>query len=722
MNPAAYYLSSLETNIPYVPTAIEMGNGQTWDSRNLNTSTYSDGTLIPKINSNSLWIILNTGACRFYNNDSTNGSIYGRLYNYWAVNGIYDYASLFDPLLRKDIAPAGWRVATIADWQSLSDYATALIPIGSVGSKLKEVGTSHWQPTNNGATDVVGFKALPGGFVSNVSGAFSSKNTAGYFWPLEPGSDYSLSLAYNSTALTFRTDGSGNRGYSVRLIKKDLVIPGFTTTLGTALAKSVPTGGYIPTSYTETPTEIGIVFGTSINPNIIAQSGNKRIYEPTGLGTYSINLTGLSSDTTYHIRAYAKIISGTAYADNVTFTTRNGIATLTTNTVTDITGTTATCGGNITDDGGDTITAIGVCWNTTGSPTISNSKTTNGSGTGAFTSNMTSLSPDQIYYVRAYSTNSITTSYGNEVNFTTLVVPITPILDLYPTNVHHAYSLRQLRTLYTGACLRVRRTTITPATSTTFDVGFDSVTGVVSFNSPLTNRVGDASAATTLGQFAEGTVDGLTAQPIYVVTWYDQSTNISTKNPTQTLESRQPRLVNVVGGVATLEKSGGKVAVRFIRASNTNLFRVDTTANINNMSSYFVGAYVVSSALGGAGYSLGNATNRFYFPNTSGANVYAAYGATVTAITLQTGFNLNRHLYELISPTVGSTTLLQGWENGVAKGIFGIVSASTAQIVIGNVGGGALYYDGFVQEVIGYQSNLNRIEKETNINSYWKIY
>ncbi len=94
-------------------------------------------------------------------------------------------------------------------------------------------------------------------------------------------------------------------------------------------------------------------------------------------------------------------------------------ATVTTTAVTDITQTSAVSGGDVTSDGGTTVTAKGVCWNTTGSPTISDSHTTNGSGTGAFASNLTGLSAGTIYYVRAYATNAIGTSYGNEQTFST---------------------------------------------------------------------------------------------------------------------------------------------------------------------------------------------------------------------------------------------------------------------------------------------------------------
>lgn len=712
MNPAIYYLSSLEVDVPYVPTPIEMPDGKTWDQKNLNTSRYSDGTLIPRITTGAAWAALTTGGCRFYGNDSTNAALFGRLYNWYAVNGIDGSGTT------KDIAPEGWRVAKLSDWQGLASFygTNGANSNTTAGGYLKEPGTIYWQPSNSILTPPSGFNARGGGFASGTSGVFDGIYTAGYWWPFGEVNSQHITMVYNTTTLGYGNAAIPNRGYSVRLIKKDIIISGFTTTLGTALAKSVPTGGDIPT-YTEIPTEVGIAWGTSIYPNIVAN--NKIQYTlPYSLGPYSIDLPGLSPNTTYHIRAYAKISSGTAYAEDVVFTTRDGIPLLTTDTASSITASTATCGGNITDDGGDTITARGVCWNITGSPTIANSKTIDGGGAGSFTSNMTSLSPDQTYYVRAYATNSVTTSYGNEISFTTVAVPITPILDLYPTSVHHAYSLRKLRTAYTGACIKVRRTTTTPATSTTFDVGFDSVTGVVSFNSPLTNRVGTASAATTLGQFAEGTVDGLTAQPIYVVTWYDQSTNTSTKNPTQATPGNQPRLIDVVGGVATLEKSGGKVAVRFIRTSNTRLTIADTTANISNMSSYFVGAFLTTGTTQNV-YAL-SVTNRFYLPAIVVGAIYAGYAGDASSILLNT-LTLDRKLYELLAPAPGSVSTIGAWSNGISKGTNALSSGAISNIWLGHANN-LNSYDGYIQEVIGWQSNANRLEKETNINSYWKVF
>jgi uncharacterized protein (TIGR02145 family) len=107
--------------------------------------------------------------------------------------------------------------------------------------------------------------------------------------------------------------------------------------------------------------------------------------------------------------------------DSITYTIPNpgSLATLTTLPIGNITDIAATTGGNITNDGGTPVTQRGVVWSTSPNPTTSNNSTTNGSGTGSFTSNLTSLTASTTYYVRAYATNSAGTAYGNELSFTT---------------------------------------------------------------------------------------------------------------------------------------------------------------------------------------------------------------------------------------------------------------------------------------------------------------
>jgi uncharacterized protein (TIGR02145 family) len=107
--------------------------------------------------------------------------------------------------------------------------------------------------------------------------------------------------------------------------------------------------------------------------------------------------------------------------DSITYTISNpgSLATITTTTVTNITGTTAVSGGNITNNGGTAVTQRGIVWSTSPSPTTANNSTNDGSGTGNFTSNLTGLTANTTYYVRAYAVNSAGTAYGNQISFTT---------------------------------------------------------------------------------------------------------------------------------------------------------------------------------------------------------------------------------------------------------------------------------------------------------------
>jgi plastocyanin len=107
------------------------------------------------------------------------------------------------------------------------------------------------------------------------------------------------------------------------------------------------------------------------------------------------------------------------FISNCTETEIATLPVLTTTAATNITSTSATSGGNISSDGNASVTARGVCWRTSSNPTVADSKTSNGTGTGQFISNITGLTENTTYFVRAYSSNSAGTAYGNEISFTT---------------------------------------------------------------------------------------------------------------------------------------------------------------------------------------------------------------------------------------------------------------------------------------------------------------
>jgi hypothetical protein len=137
-------------------------------------------------------------------------------------------------------------------------------------------------------------------------------------------------------------------------------------------------------------------------------------------GAITGSLTGLLPGTTYHIRAYATNAYQTVYGADSTFTTIASAPVVTTAKITDIGTIDATGGGTVLGSGGAAVTARGVCWSTSANPTTSNSYTSDGTGTGTFTSSLTGLTNGTTYHVRAYATNSIGTSYGGDSTFTTL--------------------------------------------------------------------------------------------------------------------------------------------------------------------------------------------------------------------------------------------------------------------------------------------------------------
>lgn len=191
-----------------------------------------------------------------------------------------------------------------------------------------------------------------------------------------------------------------------------------TTAQVTNIAQTTATGGgNVTDDGGSSVTERGVCWSTSHNPTTSSSHANSG----TGTGLFTVNMTGLTENTTYYVRAYATNSTETAYGNEVNFTTSQNVTmpTVTTSQVTNITQTTATGGGNVTSDGNATVTARGICWSTSHNPTTSNSHTTNGTGTGSFTSSMTGLTANTTYYVRAYATNSTGTAYGSEVSFTT---------------------------------------------------------------------------------------------------------------------------------------------------------------------------------------------------------------------------------------------------------------------------------------------------------------
>ena len=197
---------------------------------------------------------------------------------------------------------------------------------------------------------------------------------------------------------------------------KDPTIPILKTNSATDITiNSVTVVGEITNDGGSPVTSRGICWGTAVNPTF----EGLHTTDGAGDGIFSTSLTDLDPNTEYHARAFAENSVGIAYGNEIVFVTNTAAPTVTTVQVSNITASTALCGGNVTYDGGASITGKGVCWSTTPEPDLNDFFTSDGTGSASFSSTMTNLAPATTYYVRAYAKNSAWTVYGEQITFIT---------------------------------------------------------------------------------------------------------------------------------------------------------------------------------------------------------------------------------------------------------------------------------------------------------------
>jgi len=280
--------------------------------------------------SNSSWGSTTSGAYAIYDNNPVNDGLYGKLYNHYAV------------MDTRGLCPTGWHVPTDGEWNVMVRYldpnadttcnicSQSTIAGGMLKSTLTQPTIGGWGPhPNSGSNNSTAFSAFSGGFRHHDS-RFLDTVTHGYFWSGSLLSSLPLGriLFFNSGTIFRGNDGGLSFGLSVRCLKNTVTH--------------------------------GIVAVPAVN---------------------TTNATGITSNA-------------------------------------------AIIGGNVTHDGGAPVTARGVAYGTSSSPTTSGSITNDGTGTGVFTSALIGLTPSTTYYVRAYATNTVGTAYGNEVTFTTTPLAI----------------------------------------------------------------------------------------------------------------------------------------------------------------------------------------------------------------------------------------------------------------------------------------------------------
>jgi len=184
---------------------------QCWMAENLKVTKYRNGEWIINVASPDSWSDLSIGAYCNYDNNFDNTSIYGNLYNWYAVRD------------KRNIAPDGWHVPTDSEWQELVDY---LGGDTQAGEKMKSIGMDDnsddpWDEPNEGATNESGFSALPGGYRSS-NGIFDGEGSSSYFWfstETSSSTAYGRYLYYDKSNVFSYDSSEQKAGYSIRCVK-----------------------------------------------------------------------------------------------------------------------------------------------------------------------------------------------------------------------------------------------------------------------------------------------------------------------------------------------------------------------------------------------------------------------------------------------------------------------------------------------------------------------
>jgi uncharacterized protein (TIGR02145 family) len=326
-----------------VYNTVQIGT-QCWTQSNLTVSKYRNGDNIPNITDGTQWSQTNTnstGAWCNYNNDANNGTTYGKLYNWYAVND------------SRGLCPTGWHVPTDSEWNVMAKYLDPNADTAVLGS-LYVNGGALFSNTGWNGTNTSGFTGMPGGSI-NDGGVFNTAGLQGWFW-----SSSSASPNMSWLRIMVGSYWSVTRGYhgyrfglSVRCVKNTTssgiaLIPTVTTDSATGITSSSATlGGNVTLDGGSTVTSRGVAYGLTLNPT----TSGTITTDGSGVGSFVSAVTGLTASTTYYVRAYATNGVGTAYGNEISFSTNssNGFS---------------SCGG-VTDVDGNSYQTVQIgtqCW------------------------------------------------------------------------------------------------------------------------------------------------------------------------------------------------------------------------------------------------------------------------------------------------------------------------------------------------------------------------
>ncbi len=417
--------------------------------------------------------------------------------------------------------------------------------------------------------------------------------------------------------------------------------PAGITGTGAVSGGTVSDIGYSPV------TVRGICWGTSPDPDV-SLTGKTVLTVPAGddgLGSFTSNLTNLTPGTKYYVRAYAENGAGVSYGNPDSLHTLDypSVKTL---AVASFVSDTGIGGGNITDDGGSIITERGVCWGLAENPAYSSSHTTDGTGTGLYSSTLTGLTPDVTYHVRAYARNSVGISYGDDLTFTRIAglpsVTTADIVSITSTGAEAGGVVTD-----TGGANVTSRGIL-------YSQGGDPLTGTGTIDIPLGSSTGSFGS----------TLSGLSGSTVYYVrayagnragTAYGALVYFTTLSPvlpslSATVTISNVRDISATGSVEVLNNGGSPVTARGIYLSTdriTYVYYPSSTVSGSDIGTftsdltgllpgtmYYARGYAINSA--GTVYTSGEVS----FTTLSPARLTTTAATGITGETALSGGNI----------------------------------------------------------------------------------
>lgn len=399
---------------------------QCWLRENMRAVRYTDGEVIPLGDGTSI-----STAYYYLPGDSVGDSLAGYLYN-WAAAMKSANSGTPSTGYVQGICPYGWHLPSDAEWAQLLDYLSfrsEYVCGDNTSSIAKSMAVdTGWSNSDNScavghevfSNNATAFSAFPAGYAYVVPDDYGESAN---FWSSTAYNDdyaYYYSLNYGNSFVERNNFGDKSNGMSVRCIRNEedpVFLPSISTLSVSDITEySAICGGQINSTGGSPITGRGICWSTSPYPTL----NGSYLFDNSGLNTFTCSMDNLDPNTTYYVRAYAINVAGIAYGEQRTFTTPAPFIAVNTLSVSDITCTSATCIGDVMAGNPFAVYARGFCWNTLPDPTLADSHIADGDGIGSFTSSITGLQPNTLYYARAYAIYYGTdTIYGEQRIFVT---------------------------------------------------------------------------------------------------------------------------------------------------------------------------------------------------------------------------------------------------------------------------------------------------------------